>query len=86
MENGKMLDDDFRAEVRAEIDELVARHELTLQRIHERKATEYRRTSAREGIARVRRATDRIHYSGMPADIVRGYQDAQRKREAAENA
>lgn len=87
-----MLDDDFRAEVRAEAAELIARHELTMHRINERKDAEYRRTSAREGMARIWRmrrsaepVADSIRYAGMPAAVIRGYQEARRKREAAAN-
>jgi hypothetical protein len=74
-----MNDQKFRAEIAA----LAESHATAMRNIRDRNAAEFRRKSAREGMARVWLAADSIRYAGMPATIVRGYQEARRKREDA---
>lgn len=70
-----MIDDEFRAKV-AEWAELMT---AAQRKYREREAIEDRRHRSRM------QAFEDIRYAGVPAHLVREYQDARRKREAAEN-
>ncbi|MFJ1731124.1 hypothetical protein [Streptomyces sp. NPDC088254] len=67
-----MIDDEFRAKV-AEWAELMT---AARRKYREREAIENRRHATRM------QAIDNIRYAGVPAHLVREYQDARRKREA----
>ncbi|MEU3500947.1 hypothetical protein ABZ726_09305 [Streptomyces hundungensis] len=68
-----MIDDEFRAKI-AEWAELMT---AARRKYREREAIEDRRRRSRM------QAFDNIRYAGVPAYLVREYQDARRKREAA---
>ncbi|WP_327240436.1 hypothetical protein OG243_33265 [Streptomyces sp. NBC_01318] len=70
-----MIDDEWRAEIA----EWAERMTASRRKYREREAAENFKRAART------RAIG-SPYAGMPADVVRGYQEAQRKREAAEDA
>ncbi|MGW0793963.1 hypothetical protein [Streptomyces sp. NPDC002692] len=69
-----MIDDEWRAEVTEWAEQMAAAR----RKYREREAIE-----ARKVVTRME-AIDSIRYAGMPADVVRGYQEARRK--AAESA
>jgi hypothetical protein len=67
-----LIDDEFRAKVAGWAEQMTAAR----RKYREREAIENRRRATRM------QAFDNIRYAGMPAHLVREYQDARRKREA----